>query len=454
MRILAPPACRPRAADPLLTAPAAERMLADALDRAMRAPRGRAVLVLHLSRLARPAPQPHHSRVARALLEDAAQRHDGLIFPLSNGDIALLCRRTGLAGDAAGLPAILLRLFRTELADAAELLSLWCLEESTAAVRDWLAARMADPEAPPVSRPAALVAATAAPRRPAAPPIGAILDSTPIVDLVQRQAAALVVPGQAALRPLFREVTLAVAVLDARLAAVGSASLDPLLIRHVAARLDGRILDLLTREVAAGGPPAGPALHLNLSLPGVLADGFAEFAGACRRRGMAAGIELSLVEICADHEAFAAARERVRAAGLKLVIDEIGPLGLLLIDAAALGADLVKLDWSPRLPGAPAAERAGMAAAIARLGPGRLVLQRAETERAITWGLQHGIRRFQGRQVDAMLAAGRMTSCAYAGGCSLGQCIERAAATAPAARRFCRNPGLLDGAMLPALVPA
>ena len=72
------------------------------------------------------------------------------------------------------------------------------------------------------------------------------------------------------------------------------------------------------------------------------------------------------------------------------------------------------------------------------------MLARADTEAALRWGMANGIRRFQGRHADAMLAAARIVDCAYASGCTLPQCIARAAAADPEGRRSCRNPGLLD----------
>lgn len=425
----------------------AERLLAEALDRALRAPQGRAVLVLHLSRLARPAPRPHHGRIAHAVLQDAAQRHDGQVFSLGNGDMALLCGRSGLAGDGpAALPAILLRLFRADASDPARLLSVWSLEERVDQLRAWVAERLADPAAAP--------APFRAPEPPQPAPsleaIEAALRAAALPELIRRQTAVLALPGEPVLRPLFRELALSVPAIEARLAVAGLATLDPFLFRHLAGTLDTRILALLTDEMEAGSPaaarPGGPALHLNLTMPAILSDGFAAFAAACRARGIAAGAEIALAEICADHDAFLAARERLRTAGIRLVVDEVSHLALLLTAPEALRADLLKLEWSPRLPGAPGAERAALAKALHRIGPGRVVLQRADTEGAVTWGLQQGIRRFQGRQVDAMLAASRMRDCANSAGCSLGQCLARAGAMAPAARRGCRSPALLDGA--------
>jgi hypothetical protein len=80
------------------------------------------------------------------------------------------------------------------------------------------------------------------------------------------------------------------------------------------------------------------------------------------------------------------------------------------------------------------------------LDPNRIVLHRAETEAAVTWGQSQGISRFQGRHVDAMLGAGRILHCPISRGCTLRQCIERGAAIADVGRSGCGNTALLDGA--------
>ena len=51
----------------------AERAVADAADRLLRAPHDKVVLVLHLSLLAPSALKAHHLRVARMLMQDCAR---------------------------------------------------------------------------------------------------------------------------------------------------------------------------------------------------------------------------------------------------------------------------------------------------------------------------------------------------------------------------------------------
>ena len=182
-----------------------------------------------------------------------------------------------------------------------------------------------------------------------------------------------------------------------------------------------------------------------LTLPAILSDKFARFAMLCRSFGAPVGVEVALVEACSDAAAFGRARRVLAESGLALVLDGVSHLALMLTRPCALRADLVKLDWSPRLAELATEERQQIAAALERIGAHRIILHRAETEAALRWGLAQGIRRFQGRYVDAMLAAGRTMACPRAAGCTLRQCIERAAATGPAGRAGCGAISLLDG---------
>ena len=119
-----------------------DQLLVEAVRRAVRYPEQRMALVLHLSRLAPPAPRAHHRRIARAILEDTARSHEGQVFAVGNGDMVLLCREgdAGRAGerragepaarglalpDPAALPATLGQLLRIDAPDAARLTTVW-----------------------------------------------------------------------------------------------------------------------------------------------------------------------------------------------------------------------------------------------------------------------------------------------------------------------------------------
>jgi hypothetical protein len=456
--------------------PPAERLLLETVRRRARQPGGWLALVLLLSRMAPPSPRPHHRRIARAMMQDAALRQEGQVFAMRNGDLVLVCRAPPWGGPEpeatgpASLPSTLARLLRVDCPASAELIAVWPLGAADQRLTDYIARRVSEAHAAPPAE------EESAGQTGAIEEIAGIIDTASISDLLQRQTAVLLPParirpglvhpalpaGRAAsdgaapaLQAIFREVTFSIAALEGRITPGSEASGDPFLFRHLAGRLDHRMLEVLSAKLGSGepldiAPPEAdgailpPPLHLNLTLPGILSEGFARFAAACREKGAEVGIEVALIEACADPDRFAAARRLVEAAGMRLVLDGVSHLTLLLSRPAALRPDLIKLDWSPRLPDLPEADRDAIAADLAGFGPQRVVLQRAETEAAVRWGLGHGIRRFQGRHIDAMLAASRILCCPLAPRCTLRQCIERARATGTAGRASCGNKALLD----------
>lgn len=396
-------------------------------------------LALHLSRLHAPAPRPHHRRIARAVLDDAAARQEGQFFPLPNGDMVLLWR----AVDAgAALATTLARLFQVDVGDPTVLLTRWSFPAEASPFLSYVEFTEQEAAARPASgtltEPVASMSALEA--------ISGLVEKGSITDLLHRQTAVLLPSGAGRVEPLYREITFSVAVLEARVEAAGHVTADPFLFRHLASRLDSRMLQTLSDDLRGDGKltawarEVGPRLHINLTPSAILSPAFAVFADACQASRARVAVEVALVDVCADPETFLLARERLDAAGLGFVLDAVSHHGLLITSPSVLRPELVKLEWSRQIPQAGDA----LAAALARIDVSRIVLQRADTEEALRWGLRQGIRRFQGRHADAVLAAGRIEVCEHSGLCSLRQCMERGFATSSAGRVGCRNLPLLD----------
>lgn len=423
-----------------------ERMLVDTIHRLCRTPSARVAVVLHLSRLRPPAPRPHHRRVARALLQDAAQRHDGQVFVLRNGDQVLICaggqptgtRRGGHpAGgttrlDPRDLPPMLMQLMQIDAPDPARLTSMFNLPAEQGQLIAYAEARLDETIAP----------------------CGADEEGFGPTDIaawmgdaqVRRQTGVMVsLKTRSGFRPV--HTTWGAAVPD------GSVR-DPFLLRHRAGATDRMVLG----QVADGFDRlsvSGTRLQLDLSIAGVGSPEFAEVARRCRQAGVGLAVDISMLDACADPDLFAQVRRGLQRSGIEIGLGGLSHLGLAISAPAELGADFYKLDWSPRLPGLDPHERADLAASLHAIGLERVILAGADVEAALRWGLGQGIRRFQGRHVDIILAAERVLACPHAGGCSLTQCADRAGATDPVGRRGCLNVGLLDdGAAFVALRPS
>jgi EAL domain-containing protein (putative c-di-GMP-specific phosphodiesterase class I) len=410
----------------------ADAQLQHAIERDVRAGQERAVLALHISRLQPPAPRPYHRRIAKAMLDDAAQHHAGQVFVRSNADIVLICDPAGVAR----LQDTLNRLFRVDSPAIDPLLSYWALPHELIPLENYLNRSMtpaAVPDEPSVA-PSAIGA------------MELLIGTARLTDLIRRQMAVRTIPGGMA--PLYRELSFSMEALDARVHGIGSAQADPYLFRHLAGRLDIRMMDLLAQEfLRPGALPPAPSLHLNLTVRSILSPGFLRLAEAAESASAGLGVEIALLDACADPLAFGAARMVLRAHNATVVLDTIGHQALLLTRPEALAPDFVKLDWAPRMASLGTRERRQLNEALNRIGPKHLVLHRVETAAALAWGLEHGITRFQGRHIDALLAAGRLADCPQASACTLRQCVERAGATGIAGRSGCRNTARLDSSV-------
>ena len=362
-------------------------------------------------------------------MQDAAERGEGQVFSLRNGDILLLSRDG--AQPSAVVTDRLRRLFGREAGEAGGIVSEWRLPDGSPELLAYTAERLREPE----------VVTT----KEAASPPAEIVDAVAIAiagarpqDIIQRQAAVQLDPNggepAAAMRVSYRELTFSLDVLETRLPETMRPGQDPALLLHLGRYLDQRMLQILALERGSSAPldigaNSTFALHLNLSLPGALSEALAALAAQCRAVGRPLGVEVSMLEAVADPSTFDRARVRLKELGVRLILDGVTHLALQLTRPAMLRADLLKLIWSPRILDMPKEELAALTRAVAESEPARIVLQRAETEAAVRWGLTNRIRLFQGRHVDQMLAVQRMLACPGAPACTLQQCVERARAT-------------------------
>lgn len=397
-----------------------------ALDRILRSGQATSVLQLYLSRVHPAGPQPHHRRVARCLFDDAVQA-GGQVFTCSNGDLLMIAG----PDTVAGLGATLLRLFRGEAPADQQLLGLWSLPDDEAAIH---AAFATSAELQSSAREQAAPLGTIA-------AISVMLSSAPCGELIRRQVAVQIVGGR--LRPLFHELSISVPALEAHIGMRLPSGADPYLSRYLAGQLDERMLGGL----ADAELDRIHALNVNLPLTCAGSPGLSALSGAARQAGLLLGVEIPFVEVMADLPRFTALRAAWQADGWRVLLDGIDHHMLLQCDPASLLPDLIKLEWSALIPAQPAREQRRLARALEAVGTDRVVLDRADTETALIWGIERGITRFQGRHVDAMLAADRLRMCEHAAGCSLRQCIDRAAATDADGQIGCRDTGLLAGVL-------
>jgi hypothetical protein len=230
--------------------------------------------------------------------------------------------------------------------------------------------------------------------------------------LSRRQSICAVLP-QGGPQPLFNEIYVALRELAGAALPGINLTADTWLFQRLAESLDRRLLTCLANG-DLNVPPG--SISLNLRLATLLSPEFLKFDHEFRRQaGPPVIIELQLIDIFAELGAYLFIREFVRDRGYLVCIDGLHHLHLPLIDRKRLGADMVKVIWSPDLLDGLNEERSEqLRAAIKRAGVDRVILCRCDTTEAIRWGQSFGLRLFQGHYIDSRLRAARPPAIAAA----------------------------------------
>lgn len=218
---------------------------------------------------------------------------------------------------------------------------------------------------------------------------------------IRRQSVCVMV-AEGRPEPMFTEIFVSIADLRETLLPRVDLASNPWLFQRLTQTLDRRVLALLTHRDDA---TLVKGFSINLNVASILSDEFLAFDD-----NMAAGshgtvvIELRPEDIFADLGAFTFARDFVRQRGYRVCLDGLTWRSLPYVSARRLGAEMVKLNWTPDLPsvlegpdGKPVRE------AMEALPPGKLVLARCDTEEAVAFGQEHDITLYQGRIIDTWM---------------------------------------------------
>lgn len=396
---------------PALTDLTAEDHLHDELGRLAGCAAGSYAVHLQLTRAAGAVAGLERVRLALRPLELLASVYDAKLFCLFEGHVVLVCK--------GAVPV-----------DQVDLAIGKVRSSYLAAVEDWTWDCDEDPDADwydlgqaeDFERLLSLAAAWAArARRIRATPVSAsatapvrCLNAQDLVTICQRveqadlaavvrQQTALDVLLQAAPLPLFRETYVSMQDLRALVAPGIDMFASGWLFRYLTEILDRRMLDFVAGQALACGPVP---ISLNLNLASLNTPSFKRFLDGYDATTGKLVIEIQLVDLLANSAVFVSIRQSLQARGHRILIDGLTPLTLQAIDVSALRSDFVKIWWREDAPTIfPARRVSGLREVIDRVGRERVILARAESEQALEWGVEHGIRRFQGRFVDRLLGA-------------------------------------------------
>jgi len=215
----------------------------------------------------------------------------------------------------------------------------------------------------------------------------------PLSDLVRDQVAVRVVPGGKS-EIMFREFYVSVSDLRDKVAPKINLFSNPWLFQYLTESLDRRIIaQMAQREIGN----MSESVSLNLNIQSVLGRDFQMFAQQIGEHANKVIIELQIVDIFSDMNAYIFACEKLRAVGFRILIDGLNPLAVQFFDPSTLNPDFIKIAWGPEFVGDDQERRAEEVREIVEhAGRERVIIARVDTEEAVKWGFSLGVSHFQG----------------------------------------------------------
>ncbi|MBF0270078.1 MAG: hypothetical protein HQL44_15955 [Alphaproteobacteria bacterium] len=393
-----------------------ESLLVDYLFRLENFKKGRRAVRIYLSKLEAQNRRTQHIRAAASSFEVMVKRGDGQLFSLANGDLIFVFK-TEADDDVQAVIARLRFMFADDsllLDDIPGVREQFCAKYEIARDYEQLlteAQIMAEEEEKKRKVAESANQQFAAPQArqggtPLTPELlGKIEDALSQADLsnlVRRQSVCAIV-GKAAPQHVSTELFVSIADLRQTLIPNANFTSSPWLFQHLTETLDRRVLSLLSKN---DDRSLTQDFSVNLNVSTLMSQEFLKFDDNVRSasRGTIV-IELQKTDIFYDLSAFMFARDFVHERGYRICIDGLTHQAMRFIDRAKLGADLIKLVWSPDLPEIVAneAEREKLSQLVIERSPGRIIMCRCDTVEAIQIGQSLGLTLFQGRYVDQRL---------------------------------------------------
>ena len=391
-----------------------ESSLLDHVERIAHARAGRFAVYLHLSRLQPHNRLPHHIRIASRTFDSLLRAADARLYILSNGDLALMCRDVRV-DDVDYVIGKVRTLFKTDplasptRAEGPKGFTTWY--DLEADYEDFLSlvsrlARHAEAEIEAREDASAgqgqgLGFAGQALDPMSLAKVDDSLRRIRIADLIRVQPA-VIIGADGGERILFEENFVSIGELQRRVAPGFNLVSNVWLFQHLTEHIDRRILPALARQ-NLGDREFSTSINLNIST--VMAHEFNAFDSEVNDYSEKIIIELQQLDIFADITAYFEARDWLRDRGYRVLVDGLNPLSLRYFDPALLQADFVKVGWGSEFTGFSSIEdQADLADLIEHVGRDKFVIARTDSEDALKWALELGIRRFQGFFIDQLVA--------------------------------------------------
>ena len=415
-----------------------EKYLLDALDRIGKSSSGYAVLYVNISKLKPKNRHPDFVKIIAKLFDTVVGSTKGSFFVLSNGDFVILGKNiTHDAVDEAvkklrdglGTDPILYE------KDSSEFAQIYEFPEKLYVFYTYIENMYKNPNeeedvfVKPVTRPIE------------AGEVDEIIEemqSFDIAEIVKRQS---VVQFRSAedFNVIFQEFFVAVKDLTLAFEKKIDLTANRWLFMYMTQELDKMTLEAFSHSELRKWPKE---ISINLNLSTIFSKEFDTFIHNMPAESGKLIVEVRLMDVFNDVALYFEARDKLHQHGHKILIDETCPSTLKMLGLNKLAPDMVKLFWEPLLEYEK--NDKVLKKLINEIGRDKVVLAKCDGDKAVKWGVAHGITAFQGPFIDSLEALVIKSKCPHASKCSTLDCLKRRRLLSGEKRRECLDKSILE----------
>lgn len=394
-----------------------EKYLLETLDRIAKNSAGYSVLYVSISKLKPKNRHPEFVKIFAKLFDSVVGSARGQFFILSNGDFVILAKdithdlvddaieklRQGLSSD----PVI-------HSKDSSEFATIYNFPLDLAEFYDSIETMMNAPDEE--------IEEIEYKRPIEAGDIDAIiakLDEVDVSEMVKHQSV-LRIKGAGKFEVMFQEFFVAIKDLSRHFDHDLDLSGNLWLFMYLSQVLDKRTLSAF---YAAELKNWSKYISLNLNLSSVFSREFVDFAKNFLKNDQKVIVEVKLMDVFNNLPMYFEAKEILHKGGHKLLIDEVSPSALKMLNIKRLEPDLMKIFWEPLLE--YDLDNQNLKDAIATIGKENVILAKTGDDKALKWGVRYGITAFQGPFMDNLEVALIRAKCPNGKNCSAQDCLKR-----------------------------